>query len=98
MKQQCNIWAVWATWIGLPLLAIGAGLVAGWPAALLVLLAGAVGQFVYIALFPRISRWVGYGSVADEPAGGVPRSETPRRVTLYTASICPFCPLVHSRL
>lgn len=99
MEQRCYLWAVWLTWVGLPLLALVVGLRVGWAAAVVVLLVGVVGQVLYIRWFPSISRWVGYGSVADVPAASIPApAGPPARVTLYTANVCPFCPIVKRRL
>jgi glutaredoxin len=98
MKQHCYLAAVWLTWLGLPLLALVVGLRAGWVAAIVVLLVGVIAQVLYIRWFPYMSRWLGYGSVADaaaDPASIPPQSP---RVTLYTASVCPFCPIVKRRL
>lgn len=63
----------------------------------MILLAGAVAQVTYIRWFPRLSRWIGYGSVADEPVEAISRPSA-TQVTLYTANTCPFCPLVRDRL
>ena len=42
---------------------------------------------------------MGYGSVADVPARPAPEpaGQLPR-VTLYTANVCPFCPILKRRL
>jgi glutaredoxin len=98
MKQQCYLAAVWLTWLGLPLLALVVALRIGWAAAIVVLIVGAMAQVLLIRWFPYMSRWLGYGSVTDaaaDPASIPPRSP---RVTLYTASVCPFCPIVRRRL
>jgi len=98
MKQQCPLPFVWLTWMGLPLLALLLGVTRGWQAAVFVLVVGVAGQLAYVRGFPRISRWLGYGSVADEPAGQVAKDLTRTKVTLYTANVCPFCPIVRKRL
>ena len=98
MKQQCLLWSVWLTWVALPVVALPAFLLVGWPGALAVVVAGVGWQLLYLRLFPRLSAAMGYGSVADvaaDPAGAPPAA---KRVTLYTASLCPFCPLVRARL
>lgn len=99
MEQRCHLAAVWLTWLGLPLLALVVGVRAGLAAAGAVLLVGIVGQVLYLRWFPHISRWMGYGSVADVAAGPapVPEGRLPR-VTLYTANVCPFCPILRRRL
>lgn len=98
MKQQCYLPAIWLTWIALPVIGLLAGLRRGWLAGTFVVAVGALAHMAYIRWFPRISRFVGYGSVADEPATVSPAGRTFPPVTLYTASVCPFCPLVRDRL
>ncbi len=98
MKQSCSLWAVWSTWLGLPLLGLAAAFAWSWWAGLLVLVAGAAGQVLYLRSFPRISHWMGYGSVSDRPAGNVRGEGGVERVRFYTANLCPFCPIVRSRL
>jgi len=98
MGQRCHLVAIWLTWLGLPLLALLAGLRGGLVAAAAVLAAGVVGQVLYVRWFPYLSRWVGYGSVADTPAPRDCVAIPPLHVTLYTASVCPFCPIIKRRL
>ena len=98
MEQRCHLAAVWLTWLGIPLLAIVIGLRAGWLGALFVLVVGVAGQLLYLRVFPRLSRWLGYGSVADEPAPPVAAPTPWPDVTFYSASVCPFCPIVRRRL
>jgi len=89
---------VWLTWLGLPLLAIVVGWRSGVAVGLATLGFGIVAQILYVRWFPHLSRWMGYGSVADTPAPtGTPASPLPR-VTLYTANVCPFCPILRRRL
>jgi glutaredoxin len=89
---------VWLTWLGLPLLAILVGLRTGVVAGVAVLAVGIVAQVVYVRWFPTISRSMGYGSVIDTPVPAVPTGGTLPGVTLYTANVCPFCPIVRRRL
>ena len=98
MEQRCHLAMVWLTWLGLPLLAALVGLRTGVVAGLAVLAVGFVAQVLYVRWFPHISRSMGYGSVADSPAAAVPTSGTLPGVTLYTASVCPFCPIIRRRL
>ena len=98
MEQRCYLAAVWLTWLGLPLLAVLVGLRLGLVAALFVLAVGIVGQVLYLRWFAYISRWIGYGSVADTPADPAAMAGQLPRVTLYTANVCPFCPIIRRRL
>jgi glutaredoxin len=98
MEQRCHLSMVWLTWVGLPLLAVLVGLRTGVVAGVLVLMVGVVGQVLYVRWFPKISRSLGYGSVADSPVAAVPTSATLPGVTLYTANVCPFCPIIRRRL
>jgi glutaredoxin len=98
MEQRCNLAMVWLTWLGLPLLAAVVGLRVGVVAAVAVLLVGIVGQVVYVRWFSYVSRWTGYGSVADTPADPAPILVQLPHATLYTANVCPFCPIIKCRL
>jgi glutaredoxin len=96
MKQQCHI-----TFVYLSLIMLVGGLV-------LFLVRGDFLQaaswiifvpfflWLYVRYFPLISRYVGYGSVEDQPA--VQTTKVAANVTLYTGLGCPFCPLVKKRL
>ena len=98
MEQRCHLSMVWLTWLGLPLLAALVGLRNGLVTGLAVLAVGIVGQVLYVRWFPNISRSLGYGSVTDTPAAAVLTSGTLPGVTLYTANVCPFCPIIRHRL
>ena len=99
MEQRCPLVNVWLAWIGLPLLAVVVGWRVGWIAGVVALTVAVASQPLYISWFPKISRLLGYGSVADVAAGDVPlKIPVPTRVTLYTANVCPFCPIIRRRL
>lgn len=98
MEQRCYLPMIWLTWIGLPLLAIVVGIRAGLAAGAFVLVVGVVAQVLYVRHFPRISHWAGYGSVADTPPDPTVVPRRALRVRLYTANVCPFCPIVKRRL
>ncbi len=98
MEQRCHLSMVWLTWLGLPALAVLIGWVQGWVAGIIVLGVGVIAQASYVRWFPWVSRWLGYGSVADVLADTGPAPERLPRVTLYTANVCPFCPIIRRRL
>lgn len=89
---------VWLTWLGLPVLALVFGITQSWIVASVVLLAGVLAQIAYIRWFPVLSKRLGYGSVTDAPIKTRARQKTPVQVTLYTANVCPFCPIIRKRL
>ncbi len=102
LKQQCYLAVVWLTWLVVPALAVVVGARRGWPVGAVVLVVGLAGQMAVLRWsrrwFPLLSPWLGYGSVADVAAGGGAVLGVPPRVTLYTASVCPFCPIIRQRL
>jgi glutaredoxin len=98
MKQQCFLINVWLTWLGVPLLAIAMGIYQTWWVGIFVLIVGVFAQVLYIRIFPCVSRWLGYGSVEDVTAVSPPQGKGVAKVTLYTANVCPFCPIVRQRL
>ena len=98
MKQECRLWSVWMTWVAIPGIAVLLGLIQGWTAGAIVLVVGVVAEMAYVRWFPRVSRWVGYGSVDDVPANASVGPGALPRVTLYTAIGCPFCPIIRQRL
>jgi len=98
MEQRCHLGMIWLTWLGLPLVAAVVGIRAGVVAGVVVLAVGVVAQVLYLRWFPHLSRWLGYGSVADTVAESCRDTIQLPRVTLYTANVCPFCPIVKRRL
>jgi len=98
MKQECKLGMIWLTWLGLPMLALIMGIKQGWVAAVFILIVGVFGQIIYIKVFPKISRWLGYGSVEDVSVNSTQKLKVPSKVILYTANVCPFCPIVKQRL
>lgn len=98
MKQECKLIMVWFTWIGIPVLALIMGILQGWPAAVAVLIIGVFAQVYYVKVFPKFSHLLGYGSIEDVAADIVPEIKVLSKVILYTANVCPFCPIVRQRL
>ncbi len=98
MKQECNLKMVWLTWVGLPVTAIVFGVFQGWWATALILIVGVFSQIFYVKEFPRLSKILGYGSVHDISAEVKHKLERPSIIFLFTANVCPFCPIVRQRL
>ena len=96
MKQQCNITFIYGSWVtllgGLAFYGIRGEYVQAVFWVLFILLA----LWAYVRYFPKISRFMGYGSVDDRPAKEVQSNDS--IVTLYTGIGCPFCPIVKTRL
>jgi glutaredoxin len=96
MKQQCHIAFVYGSWFIL-LCGFVFYLILGhllqavlWVAFIALFL------WLYVRHFPSVSRFLGYGSVADQRAKDIRPSHI--SVTFYTGLGCPFCPLVKKRL
>ena len=96
MEQRCTILNLYLNWA----LLLGGAVffaVTGRYLFLAVWIIGApVFQIAYVRIFPRVSKALGYGSVADVAATAP--SPAPVNVTLYTAAGCPFCPIIEERL
>lgn len=96
MKQQCHISFVYGSWLilicGIVFYLIRGDIIQAvlWPLFIALFL------WLYVRYFPSLARYMGYGSVADQPARSVLRAKT--TVNLYTGLGCPFCPLVKTRL
>lgn len=98
MKQQCFLWSVWLTWLGLPVLAVAMGILQSWWSAAFVLLVGVFGQVLYLRIFPKVSGLLGYGSVGNIVGEPPVQTKAISKVIIYTASVCPFCPILKRRL
>jgi glutaredoxin len=96
MKQHCHLAFIYLTWVtylgGLAWLVWRGRYVP----ALFWLVLFPLALWAYVRIFPRISRFMGYGEVTDQAA--LQARPAPVRVTLYTALGCPFCPLIEQRL
>jgi glutaredoxin len=96
MKQQCHIAFVYGSWLillcGLIFYLIQGNVLQ----AVLWVCFIALFLWLYVRYFPSVSRFMGYGSVADQLAKNIRPSHA--KVTFYTGLGCPFCPLVKSRL
>ena len=96
MKQQCNIAFIYGSWFillgGFVFYLIQGNVLQAvlWVAFIALFL------WLYVRYFPSVSRFMGYGSVADQKATNA--RPTRARVTFYTGLGCPFCPLVKRRL
>ena len=101
-EQQCNVFGLALGWIGY---AVGMGYFTyqqQWVVALL-WMAGVPGlRWALYHFFPRISRFLGYGRIADTFPSIPPLLANPQAapvaVNFYTFFSCPFCPIVLARL
>ena len=96
MKQRCYTAALLVQYVALAAVAVVLTARGQLGIAIVVLGLAVVGIWAYVRIFPRISRYLGYGSVADR-TGPLP-VKAPGFVTLYTLVGCPFCPIVRHRL
>lgn len=96
LAQRCYLANVYASYGLLLALALFFLWRSGVAFAMFVTLVGVVALVVYVRAFPSLSRFLGYGSVADTEAPSVASAAT--AVRLYTATGCPFCPIVRRRL
>jgi glutaredoxin len=96
MKQQCHISFVYSSWsilfCGFLFYMIRGDILQ----AVLWMFFVAFFLWLYVRYFPSLSRFMGYGSVADQPATDIQHASG--QVILYTGLGCPFCPLVKRRL
>ena len=97
-EQRCHLVSIWMTWALVPAIAGVVAWRSGWSMGFLVLAAGSLFQVMYVRWFPRLSVLLGYGSVADQTAEAVGMPAKLPQVTIYTASVCPFCPIVKRRV
>lgn len=96
MEQRCTILNLYLNWL---ILFAGAAYFATTGKFLFLtawIVCAPLFQLAYIRIFPMISKAMGYGSVADEPAAAP--AAAPVDVTFYTAAGCPFCPIMEERL
>ena len=100
-EQQCNVVGLALGWIGY---AVGMGYFTyqhQWVVALL-WMAGVPGlRWALYHFFPRISRFLGYGRIADTFSSIPPHANpqaAPVAVNFYSFFSCPFCPIVLARL
>ena len=100
--QQCSVAGLAVGWIGY---AIGVGYFIyrqQWVAGLLWMAGLPSLRWALYHFFPRISRFLGYGRIADRFSSSPPLRANPRvapvAVSLYTFFSCPFCPIVLARL
>ena len=96
MKQQCHIFFLYGSWLILLCGFIYFLIQGNILQAVLWVCFIALFLWLYVRYFPAVSRFIGYGSVADQPAKDIRPSNI--KVILYTGLGCPFCPLVKRRL
>lgn len=96
MKQQCHVGMLYLSWALFVGIAAALAIIGRYILTAVWLVGVPVAMWAYISIFPRISPYLGFGTVEDErPARlGAARSG----VTFYSAVWCPFCPVVEQRL
>ncbi|HZP97358.1 MAG TPA: hypothetical protein VFC31_13645 [Candidatus Limnocylindria bacterium] len=94
--QRCYLSNVYASYAALGAIAGFMWWAQGPVAALFVAMVGGVALYAYVAAFPSLSRFLGYGSVDDRASVTALRAAAV--VRLSTAVGCPFCPIVRRRL
>lgn len=101
-EQQCNVAGLALSWLGY---AAGLGYFSyqrQWVAALLWMVGVLCLRWALFHFFPRISRFLGYGRIADKFAVTPPphanARAAPVAVNFYSFFSCPFCPIVLARL
>jgi glutaredoxin len=102
MKPQCYMAMLYLNWVVYLGVIAWAGLTGRYFFSLAWALGFPAFMLAYMAIFPRFSRVLGYGSVEDHSAavsGGAGEGGSSQpEVTLYKAVGCPFCPIVERRL
>ncbi len=96
MKQQCSVTFVYLSWA---IVVTGIFFLVStdrYQFAIMWVILIPLIQWLYIRYFPSISAFMGYGRLDDRPVQALARVS--RRVTLYSALGCPFCPVVKRRL
>jgi glutaredoxin len=101
-EQQCNVAGLALGWIGY---AAGLGYFTyrhQWVVALLWMTGVPCLRWALYRFFPHISRFLGYGRIADTFSSVPPLHPGPQAapvaVTFYSFFSCPFCPIVLARL
>jgi glutaredoxin len=99
-KQECTVLSLYFSGaVGVILYVAGLAFFAyraDWTELLLWLVFLPCLKWVYLRLFPRISKWTAYGRVDDKLPASVKRARV--EVTYYSLLGCPFCPIVEKRL
>ena len=96
VKQRCPLAFVVLAWTLYPAGALFLLVVGQYPVLVAWVVGAPLTMWAYVRWFPSISRYLGYGTVADRSAR--PPVHAPVVVTLYTAVGCPFCPILRRRL
>jgi thiol-disulfide isomerase/thioredoxin len=101
-EQQCNVVGLALGWIGY---AVGMAYFTyqhQWVVALLWMASVPGLRWALYHFFPRISRFLGYGRIADTFSSTPPLRINPQAapvaVNFYSFFSCPFCPIVLARL
>jgi glutaredoxin len=100
VQQQCTVRSLYFSGavyvIGYVVGLIFFAVMRNWIAWLLWLVFIPLLKWVYLRFFPLISKWRGYGRIADRASPDVEKTSV--EVTFYSLLGCPFCPIVERRL
>ena len=100
--QQCNVAGLALGWMAYGIGGVYFTYRQQWVVALLWMAGVPSLRWALYHFFPRISRFLGYGRIADRFSSDPPALANPRLapvvVNFYTFFSCPFCPIVLARL
>lgn len=101
-KQQCDVVGLALGWIGYVVCVGYFTYQHLWLIALLVMAGMPALRWALYHFFPSISRFFGYGRIADTYSSIAPMRTNPQAapvaVNFYSFFSCPFCPIVFARL
>jgi len=100
--QQCNVVGLAVGWVAYPAVLAYFAFQREWILAVFWMLGMPAMRWALYHFFPNISRFLGYGRIADafpavQPARAQARAPA-IEVTFYSFFSCPFCPIVLARL
>jgi glutaredoxin len=99
ITQFCTVPGLYRTWGGYAAGVILLSFWRNWIGLGMWLVLVPLAKWIYMLLFPRFSRFIGYGRVDDTLPNMASHAQSTRAtVTCYGMLGCPFCPIVLERL